>query len=93
MFNSILKLHFLIILQDEQSKAPPPKKIANSFSEFIESVCFGNKIESLGIFKFTDDPSKSEEPIETWSDDEEDHIEYKLPPQTFTPFGIMNFGI
>lgn len=41
----------------------------------------------MGIYKFSEDPSKTQEPLETWSDDEEDPTEYKIPPQTFTPFG------
>ena len=34
---------------DEQSRAPPPRKVAKTFTEFVESCCIGNKLQKLGI--------------------------------------------
>jgi hypothetical protein len=69
---------------DEQPKAPPPRKVAQSFEEFVDNICLGVGLQKAGLRKFTEDPHKDTEPVEPWDSDEE--VEYEAPPQTFTSF-------
>lgn len=75
---------YTIYAVDEQPKAPPPRKVAKSFVEFVEQICLGVGLDKMGLRRFTEDPSKDKEHIEPWDSDEE--VEYEMPPQTFTAF-------
>lgn len=70
--------------QEEISKAPCPRKVATSFSEFVRKVCYGDAIKRMGYYKFSEDPDQCGTDEESWSDDEE--REFEKPPQTFTKF-------
>ena len=50
-----------VYLYNEANRGPPPKKIAETFEEFIFEVCLGDKIDSLGLKKFYDGVSSDEE--------------------------------
>ena len=75
---------YTIYALDEQPKAPPPRKVAASFSEFVSTICLGAGLQKLGLRKFTEDPAKDTEHIEPWDSDEE--VEYDMPPKQFTHF-------
>lgn len=75
---------YTIYAVDEQPKAPPPRKVAQSFAEFVDEVCLGVRIEKLGLRKFTEDPQKDKEHIEPWDSDEE--VEYDWPEKKFIAF-------
>jgi hypothetical protein len=76
--------------QDEQPRAPPPKKVAVSFVEFVSDVCFGTKMKKLKLKKFTEDASRAEHEEESWSDSDEnsaqEEAEDDLPPKVFRQF-------
>lgn len=61
---------FSVFVFDEQSRAPPPRKVAPNFTEFVDACCFGNKLAKMGIKRFTEKVIEQDE--EKWSDSEED---------------------
>lgn len=63
---------FSIFVFDEQSRAPPPRKVALTFSEFVDVCCFGNKLAKMGIKRFTEKNVEADEDDEKWSDSEDD---------------------
>eukprot|EP01122_Echinamoeba_exundans_P000286 TRINITY_DN10256_c0_g1_i1.p1 TRINITY_DN10256_c0_g1~~TRINITY_DN10256_c0_g1_i1.p1 ORF type:complete len:221 (+),score=58.71 TRINITY_DN10256_c0_g1_i1:1-663(+) len=74
---------------DEQLRAPPPKKVAENFVEFVSFCSLKNRITKLGLKKHTEDARKIvDEPADDWSDDEEDtNADDPLaPPKIFRPF-------
>lgn len=75
---------YTIYAVDEQPKAPPPRKVASTFSEFVDNLCLGVGLQKAGIRKFTEDPSKDREHIEPWDSDEE--VEYDWPEKKFVAF-------
>lgn len=68
---------FSVFVFDEQSRAPPPRKVAMTFSEFVDVCCFGNKLAKMGIKRFTEKNVEEDEDEEDWSDSDEDDAKAK----------------
>lgn len=88
----------VIYVIDKRKDAPPPKKIADNFIEFLETVCLGNRMEKMKIKKYFEppkEPKEGEENVISDDDDSDDENSEKsnepndvenFPPKTFTPF-------
>lgn len=60
-------------MQDEQPRAPPPKKVAANFTEFVQNFALRNKLDKLRLKKFSEDMKKAvDEQDDDWSDDEDE---------------------
>ena len=71
----------------EDEDAPPPRKVADSFAQFVEEVALGTAMAELGIKRQR--PMRRHEalsePDGIRPEDESDEEEEYLPPKTFTP--------
>jgi hypothetical protein len=70
-------------------RAPPPKKVAENFVEFVSFCSLQNRLTKLGLKKHTEDARKIvDEPADDWSDDEDNAKadDPLAPPKIFRPF-------
>jgi len=78
---------FKVYCFDETSNAPPPRIVANNFTEFVKVVCLGPKISKLGIKKFNEEKLEDNAEEEWDSDESDDTVDpLHLPPLKFIPF-------
>eukprot|EP00008_Paramoeba_atlantica_P001369 CAMPEP_0201501632 /NCGR_PEP_ID=MMETSP0151_2-20130828/83691_1 /ASSEMBLY_ACC=CAM_ASM_000257 /TAXON_ID=200890 /ORGANISM="Paramoeba atlantica, Strain 621/1 / CCAP 1560/9" /LENGTH=434 /DNA_ID=CAMNT_0047895151 /DNA_START=67 /DNA_END=1371 /DNA_ORIENTATION=+ len=73
-----------IFCVDESEKSPPPIRIAKDFTDFVNTVCFGNKMKKLGIRKIPVNPDRMPDTMS--SDDEDDEDGQEERPLYFKPF-------
>jgi len=64
---------------DEQPRAPPPRKVANNFLEFVNEVCFGPKLEKLGLKRFIENGQEQDKDEDNWSDTEDENPKQAIP--------------
>lgn len=77
--------HAVYVFQDDE-RAPPPFRIADSFTEFLQEVAIGNRMIEENIKRLRDrrgDDIPSD--YERFDDPESDDEEY-TPPLAFIPF-------
>lgn len=84
--HSVEKYAGRVFVFQEDEKAPPPKSIADNFTEFIQEVSIGNRMKEEQVRRLLEPRNLTPGDYENFDNDSDDDDPDYVPPQIFIPF-------